>query len=221
MFRVSSIFTSSLVRPNPSHHHIHLKNSRNKMSSNSDQALTPIPAPQVQGPSTSSQPSPSQAPASKRARLNDATSSHASSANRTPLGVPNPSSNRANNTSSFPHSNLIPSSILPPPPASSSLPPKPPPSDFQTQEPQPHHNDTKMLQQQQGEPSTSASRISWTSPAGVEYTHQHLQDLSRGRVKNERGDTVFFRQSFLEDPWAGFVGGNTAGKVVEGGERSF
>lgn len=40
----------------------------------------------------------------------------------------------------------------------------------------------------------------YTSPSGQVFTTKDLNELRFG-VKNERGDTVFFKPSFIEDPW--------------------
>jgi len=42
----------------------------------------------------------------------------------------------------------------------------------------------------------------YEAPSGTILSPGELRRLAAG-VKNENGDTVFFRPSFIEDPWAG------------------
>jgi hypothetical protein len=51
--------------------------------------------------------------------------------------------------------------------------------------------------------SSSYSEVAYTNPVtGISFTRRELYQYAQGQKKNEKGDVVFFRPSFIdEDPW--------------------
>ncbi|KKY17738.1 hypothetical protein UCRPC4_g05371 [Phaeomoniella chlamydospora] len=111
--------------------------------------------------------------------------------------------NHPTNINAHTSANLIPASILS---TSNTLPPRPPPQNHPQQQHNRNRNNNNRNNQRnnrRGNHRDNQYNEPWVAPSGRVFSPQELRDYAQGKIKNEKGDTVYFKPSFIDpDPWA-------------------